>query len=45
MQAHNTSVEVGGKLVVSPMTASPLQGTHSTNPKPIGIMPKEQLHE
>lgn len=45
MHTHNTSVKVGGKLVVRPITASPLQGTHSTNLKLIGIMPKERLHE
>ena len=45
MHIHNISVKVGGKLVVRPITASPLRGTHSTNTKPIGIMPKEQLRE
>ena len=45
MHAHNTSVKVGGKLLVRPITASPLRGTHSTNTKPIGIMPKERLRE
>ena len=45
LHVHNTSVRVGGKLVVRPITASPLRGTPCTNTKPIGIMPKEPLQQ
>ena len=45
LHVHNTSMRVGGKLVVRPITASPLRGTPSTNPKPIGIMPKERVQQ
>ena len=44
-QSHNTSTRIGGKLVVRPITASPLQGAPALNIKPIGIMPKHRTHQ
>lgn len=38
-------MRVGRKLVVQPITASPLRGTPCTNTKSIGIMPKERLQQ
>lgn len=41
--SHNTSMKFGGKVVVRPITATPLLGTSvSMDIQPIGIMPKER---
>lgn len=48
MHAHNTSIRIRGKLVLRPITASPLKGTDTslmTTLSPMGIMPKERLRQ
>lgn len=42
---HNTSQKVGGKVVIRPITASPLQGIPTGKKASIGIMPKDQLRQ
>lgn len=40
MHSHNTAIRTRGKCVVRPISASPFQGTPSTDCQSIGIMPK-----
>ena len=43
--SHNNATKLKGKNVVRPIVACSLQPTLATTMKPIGIMPKERIHD